>query len=537
MLQNNYYYNKSDSLHKAYIDSSDTINDLIILLKVVLNKTHSTNHSLRYWKILLLPWLRLLVENYHHIVLTSEFDTDNPQQRSDQLVSLDYDDFIELIVEEDYRSRLRNRLDTLEEVSLKTIEYTVKGAAIGIIRQSKSLKDWLSYAVAFLTRASSFLLYKRINLSLDYFDSKLYLLLLKRGVCPVLFRLDDDHRDTVHVDGELRDSLFYTGLECGCDQGQRRLWKLICATIPLSYLENYKDLLIGSRGSEYVPDVVMTKNIHSNDKYKQWIASAVEKGSKLIVAQHGGGFGIVYYDYSEQMELHNSDLYLSYFSSSQVGIKQIPANKYISYDSCNVSERVLLVNIVYPSFYKYHSGPIGNQFHQNINDQIDFIDALDQSVRDTLSVRQYQKSYDMPVKEKYQQSGFDVYVENNLDFYPLIKDSRLVVLSYMGTTWLETLMNNIPTVVFVNPECWEFRDSVQPFMDQLREIGILHDTPQSAALHINNTVNHIENWWSGNDLQTIRMKFCQNYAYTDKYWRDVWAETITDAIKQEFVST
>ena len=97
-------------------------------------------------------------------------------------------------------------------------------------------------------------------------------------------------------------------------------------------------------------------------------------------------------------------------------------------------------------------------------------------------------------------------------------------------------MNNIPTVVFVNPKHWEVRDSVLPFFDQLREVGILHDTPRSAALHVNNIKNKIESWWVDDNLQAIRRQFCQNYGYTDKHWRDLWAETISDAINQDFSS-
>jgi len=532
MLQSNYYYNKSDSLHKAYADSYDAINDLVVFFSAALNKIHSTNHSLRYWKILLLPWLRLLVENYHHIYLTSDSHADKAQKGSGLLVPLDYDHFIKMIVEEGYRYSLRNQLDVIDDVSLKSARYTIKGYKNGTNRYSIILKKWVYHSVSFMTRAGSFLFHKRIVVSLDYFDPKLYYLLFKRGVYPVLFRLDNGRRrGAAPVDGGLRESLFHLGLKYGCGQENRRLWKLVCATIPLSYLESHKDLE-DSIGAGIMPAAILTKNVHSNDRSKQWMASVVEKGGKLIVAQHGGGFGIVYHDYSEQIEIQNSDLYLSFYSSSQNGVKQIPADKFIPYDLNSAMDRMLLINTVYPSFYKYHSCPINEQFHQNIHDQIRFIDSLDESIRCTLSVRQYPNSYDMPVKELYQQSGYDVYEDNDQDFYSLIKGSRLVVLSYMGTTWLETLMNNIPTVVFVNPEHWKVRDSVLPFIDQLRQVGILHDTPQSAALHVNNIGNKIQSWWFSSELQDVRRGFCKNYAYTDKRWRNVWVDAIVDESKK-----
>jgi putative transferase (TIGR04331 family) len=535
MMRDNYYYRNLGARNQAYIDSVDLIGGHITILSSSLNKIHKTNHSPRYWRIILLPWLRYLVDNYQHNLLVNNLDDSNFRQLIVSPVSIDYEHFLEMIIDKAYRKNINSLMAAIDDFQLDDIEYVYKGVPSKQKQKSKSFKVWFCSVISVLTRVSGFIFYKRKSISLDYFDPRLFLSLFIEGVNPLFLgcsKVDESHIFT--ADKKLRVSLFLSGIEEGCEKVNIHLWKTICALIPLSYLENYKDISRSSGYVNVVPDVILTKNIHSDDRYKQWIASTVEHGAKLIVVQHGGGYGINCYDFTEDIETLNSDVYLSYISSVQRNIKQVPADKYIKYEYDQASERVLLVNVVYPSFYKYHSGPIGNQLNQNIDDQIEFISILNQSVLGSLSVRQYPYTYDMPVQEKYQQSGFDIYEENEICFYSLIKDSRLVVLSYIGTTWLETLMNNIPTVVFINPEHWEARDTVQPFMDQLRKVGILHDSPQSAALHINNTVNHIENWWSGNDLQTIRRKFCKNYAYTDKRWRDVWAKTITDMIKQDF---
>ena len=63
--------------------------------------------------------------------------------------------------------------------------------------------------------------------------------------------------------------------------------------------------------------------------------------------------------------------------------------------------------------------------------------------------------------------------------------SRLSVCTYNATTVLEILVSNFPTIIFWNPTLFELRDSAQPYYDELRKASILHDTPESAAIKVN----------------------------------------------------
>ena len=75
---------------------------------------------------------------------------------------------------------------------------------------------------------------------------------------------------------------------------------------------------------------------------------------------------------------------------------------------------------------------------------------------------------------------------------------------------------NIPTIMFWNPNHWEIRDSALPFFDKLKDVGILHDTPESAAEHINVIWEDVNSWWEGDILQETLKSFKKHYSYIPK---------------------
>ena len=57
--------------------------------------------------------------------------------------------------------------------------------------------------------------------------------------------------------------------------------------------------------------------------------------------------------------------------------------------------------------------------------------------------------------------------------------------SHLVTTSLkETWPKESRTVIWLDPAFWEFRDSSLSTVEQLREVGIFHDSRDSAVQHI-----------------------------------------------------
>ncbi len=75
--------------------------------------------------------------------------------------------------------------------------------------------------------------------------------------------------------------------------------------------------------------------------------------------------------------------------------------------------------------------------------------------------------------------------QGNKSYHDHLSISRLCICFYNGTPFLETFVANYPTLLYWDPNYTELNESAQPYFDLLREAGILHDTPESAASKLN----------------------------------------------------
>jgi putative transferase (TIGR04331 family) len=82
--------------------------------------------------------------------------------------------------------------------------------------------------------------------------------------------------------------------------------------------------------------------------------------------------------------------------------------------------------------------------------------------------------------------------------------------------------------MFWNPKHWEVKPEAKPFFDRLKDAGIFHETPQSAARHISIIWDDVSAWWAREDVQCARRSFCDNYAAS--------ANNIVDRIRNALIN-
>ena len=107
-----------------------------------------------------------------------------------------------------------------------------------------------------------------------------------------------------------------------------------------------------------------------------------------------------------------------------------------------------------------------------------------------------------------------------------INESRLYVTTYNATTFLETLSANFPTIIFWNPKFWEIREEGEADFERLREVGILHDSPESAADKVESIWSNVEGWWGEPTLQNVVSQFCKKYARTSPEFLAEWKKEL-----------
>ena len=121
----------------------------------------------------------------------------------------------------------------------------------------------------------------------------------------------------------------------------------------------------------------------------------------------------------------------------------------------------------------------------------------------------------------------------DVSFKQSLENCRLYVCDQLATTWLEALSANKPTIIFWNPKHNKLRPEAQAYFDQLRLVGILYDTPESAAVTVNTIYDDVEAWWNKPEIQAVRKKFCDSFAQTSKYSVQDWIVELKKIVKLE----
>ena len=143
-------------------------------------------------------------------------------------------------------------------------------------------------------------------------------------------------------------------------------------------------------------------------------------------------------------------------------------------------------------------------------------------------LRRHNRDYGWDQVARWKNSNLDIqYDDGKESIQALIRKSRLYISTYNATTYLESLSWNVPTIIFWNPAHWELNEQAKPYINQLKTVGIFHETPESAAKHLSEIWDDIPQWWNSIEVQQVKDKFCERWTYNGD---DVFDKLVT-AIK------
>ena len=117
------------------------------------------------------------------------------------------------------------------------------------------------------------------------------------------------------------------------------------------------------------------------------------------------------------------------------------------------------------------------------------------------------------------------------DYYNSLQSSSIVISTYNGATYLETMSLNIPTIFYWNPLYWELNKNSKIAYDELSKVGIFHTNPISAAEFYNKIKNDINSWWYSQKVQLARQSFCEKYSIKNRNISHEIMNIIKNAIK------
>ena len=316
---------------------------------------------------------------------------------------------------------------------------------------------------------------------------------------------------------------------------------LVYAYLPTTWVEGFKELtnLCNVMEHPIAPKVIFTSNRHLyDDVFNNWAAEATKRGSKLVIGQHGGFFGISKFpSYAERHELSVADKYLTWgWRSSQVTVPAFvltTGGKRVR----RHSEGSQLLVITDHLWSQPRSSFIDlNETSGYLEHIKDAISLLPEAIQKETLIRIHHahnetgKSQSMWWTKNLPSIKLDGWAK---DFESATNMSRLILTAHNGTTFLETISKGIPTLITWTPEWVEIRDEAKSVFSKLSEVGIFHQNPQSLARHISNIWSDVDGWWQSDAVVNARSIFCDEYAKSNprplRFMRNALSSTYNNA--------
>jgi putative transferase (TIGR04331 family) len=272
--------------------------------------------------------------------------------------------------------------------------------------------------------------------------------------------------------------------------------------------------------------------LDSNMQFKMFVAKNYNDLT-ILSQQNGGNYGVDSYNTDEEYEKSVADIFYTWGWSDgrDSNTRYLPIREFPITNSLN-NKDVLLVLANYPKhIYQIQFMPSAGNTQNMIDQTIEFVSRVHSFCNLTIRPYHYDYGQDFIGQIKRQAPGTYQIDKRKTTVYKQLSKYNLIVCNSVSTTWLETMSSNKPTVCFIDEEVISFRKQARPYIHELKQVGILHNNPASAAAHVKKICPNINSWWMQFDVQKARKKFIKEYVRTSKNWIKDWENEFRRVLK------
>lgn len=529
MLRDHNYIN---GVYEQYIEK----------LSGLLNEIHGKNFSNRYWRIIIGPWLGFFVqelyERYLSIlsVLNSGLDVHTwlPPFKQFENLTKDTSTFMGRSNEDLFNLHLYGQvIRQLRAIPFKEINNPcdtneMLASDSGSIRR-RVANFFLRIYSGLITEGSG-----KVVFVASYIPMKsLIKLQLSLGQSPCLHHFGPRLIARSAPVDEVKRRRFK--LREGGNDFENFLDSLLGDYIPQVYVEGYEEMFEESlKVFPKNPEIIVTAAAFVGDEgFKFWAAKQVEHEAKLLIAQHGGHYGIGLWSSLEDHEIKISDRYYTWGWRKENEPKTIPMSspKLIKFKESLKSDPEGQILWAFNTMHRYYSrsysAPVGSQWKYQLQFSETFANTLSQEVRDALLLRLYPADWGWDEKKRWEDlfPMLKIY-QGSESMFSQLKKCRLFIGCDNLTSFLELLAANFPTILFWDTKYWEIRPSAQPYFDDLSRAGIFHSDAKSAANKVNEIYKDPLAWWTLAEVQEAKDRFAMQFARTSDSWLSEWTREL-----------
>ncbi len=514
-----FQWNNPKKVDEAYLFCEKIYKKTLPKIRRELNIFHEIELSEKQYHIILGNWLKpftnQLYDKYTHLKYALEnYDILETYISNLNFVPTEYSEYLTLLREDSYNLHLYSQI-------LKKMTDDVKFTEIEIdLKQKSKFQVFENQKKKFLFKFLN-LFSKRLNFTITtpYFRYKSfqnYLSLAKTGK----LRFDDfEYKLEVEAEPnwENRKSLEFGK---GEDEFENILFSLLPKNIPTLFLEGFLEFWKKVEDLE-IPKTELFYNANSlygNYVYKFFIA---QNSPKVVTHQHGGNYGFLKNMPNEEYEKSISDIFYTWGWKDEESI-YIPTPRLL-FPKKKRGKKILLALDFSPRYiHRFQTQHFSTTFQK-------FETSLWQVLksRKDIVLRNYYTHNGRDTIERIRIEFPEVEIESpkEVSFDKSLQNTKLFISLHSSTTFLETLAQNIPTLVLLDPEIYSFRDEFKPYLKLLLDSKIAFEKVEELIKGIE---NFSENWWSSDEVQEARKKFVFQYARTSSDWVKEWIEVFED---------
>lgn len=532
-LEDDYFY--LASVHQSLLKS----------LSEYLNKLHGTDYAIRYWQMLLDPWLvhyvGIMFDRWESIRLAME-SLNKPKiiyvnLLKETEVSFCWAELLKFATSDEWNQSVYQRIlssnfaDKCEFIDAAS-NNTGKSSHSDQIPKEKS--QWKKRAVKFLLSSYEKLFNSDfVFLSPGFSFAQLIRLQLSLGQLPKLF---------FAFKVEISEADFIDDKLIACDRNEGNIDYLaktpfeifikryIVQDLPKSVMEYFYSIKGKSSNLKGKAKIIATAGDHwGNLLSKFWIADQVNNGAKLVIVEHGGSFQV--YRDTFYFEESIADKKITWFTPFNKKHVQLSPSKYIGKIKESVLQsklttkpaHLVVIGTEYPRWVvRTQFYPMSYQVMRSFDYVIQFNDQLDSEVSDKLLVKPYHVNAGWNTHSRFlDKFGYEK-VARNISLSDAFLKAKIIVCTYPETTFADAMFSDIP-VILLYPD--EFNKLHPVCFDLLRLLiseRIVFHSPYEAAKHINAIWEDPALWWHSPNVLHARTEFRRQALNLKTDWVKEW---------------
>ncbi len=516
----------------------DTTNYLFTFLVKKLNKIHNTNKSEDYWRIIIYPWVCYYVTTlYDRWQIISQlkkkcknsyFHTCEYESKHNLLEIGDINEWWIKTQSDQFNNQMFNKIIKLRKIKkIKIIKKKISKFPNNeinyIFKENFTIKNTIKKFLVFLSDKvlnNIGIIFNKIYFDKVNFKKFFFLrLCFENFQIPVKnFNFFNTTNFNKSYDKELRKKLRF-------DQKMRSdfysfLFNEIKNYLPRSYLENYKIFLKSHRKIFKKRRLFIgSYSVQFDDCFKIFFAESRSNGSRYIMAGHGAGI----HASRDAIYDHFYNISDKVICSSRKAIEK-KKHTYVGLDIFkklehkNEKDKKSKILINFHEFSKFVfrtpvTTPPFSEEVENFKKTIKGFKLLNKESKKNLRFR-VKGHYGLNSKQRFAKVFGKNSIEkiDSINFTDSLRESKLVVCFIPQTSYIESIYNNIPTILVGNKESFFDTSKRLKILKSLKKNNLYFDNMEQAANFINKNWNNIDFWWNSKNLQKFIKGFLKkNY--------------------------